>query len=126
MRKRSAHVAKLPRIPVTGLHGEIALTLHLCMAVITVDGTVELFAQLQDIFNLIGLTIENDERFEAELKVLNCGSRAMNTIGARPGAIYLLDTEIEQMRAAAATIDALLPRLDVSKMYLNLRRLINE
>lgn len=100
-RKRSAYRPRVINVPVTkGLHDEIALQMRLAYVVGNSD-------QLRDIFNMVGVAISGDVRFAEEVGVINAGAQALTGDGLRP--IVL---------AAVNEIDALLPRLDVTRLHM--------
>jgi hypothetical protein len=119
MRKRAAYRPRLIRIPVTGLRDEIALRLHASLVTLERAPSQACFDALAEIFNIVGLTIENDARLTDESRCICGGAAALNQVEER---VCLhgrppLDHELTPIRIAANTIDAILFRLDATRMY---------
>lgn len=125
MRKRSAYRPRLVRVPVTGLRDELALQLHAGLLALEKAPSPNCFDALAEIFNIIGLTLENDPRLSDESRCICGGAAALNQVEER---VCLhgrppLDHELTPIRIAVNTIDAILPRLDMSRMYVAMARL---
>jgi len=119
---RHAHRPRLIRIPMTaGLHDQIGMALHTALATLAVAPTRDQFDSVGQIFNMIGVAIEDDARFEVEFQIIESGARAMNQIADcydRTGVLRLTDLELAPVRNAVVTCDQITSRLDVTKLHL--------
>ncbi len=113
-RKRSTYRPRLVSIPVMKeMHDQIAMGMHTALAALERDPGENAFSMLASIFNMVGLAIDGDARFDVEMLQVKSGSRAMNQIGAKEGPLRALPLELLPVRNAVNTIDALLPRLNI-------------
>ena len=111
-RKRSSYRPRPVHIPVTKeLHDQTALVLHMGYAVLERGPDEDVLDQFRDIFNMVGLAISGDARFVEEMAVINAGAEAV------------AEGKLDGVLAAVNTIDAMLPRMDVMKMEMAIRRL---
>jgi hypothetical protein len=119
---RRTHRPRLVRIPMTaGLHDQFGMTLHTALAALAIAPSSDQFDAIGQIFNVIGLTIEHDERFSAEAVILASGASAMNQIAAgyeRTGTLRPTDVELLPVRNAVNVCDEILSRLDVTQLHL--------
>lgn len=124
---RHAHRARLVSIPMTdGLRKEFAMTMHAALFGLRACPARHHFDALAQIFNVVSLTIENDTRFTHEARIIAGGARALNDIDTRFGELRIFQPstiEVAPIRPAATAIDQILPRLDVTQLYLSMKRL---
>ena len=126
--KNKKYRPKPIRIPVTALHGEMALHLHAALATLRYQPSVEAFDMIAGILNMIQVTIENDERFIHEAKLINGGAATLNQVSRKiESGQALQEFELGSIQVAVNTVDSILTRLDVTRMHLaqlTVRRLL--
>lgn len=125
-RKHRKYKPKPVHIPMTtGLRDPIALHLHAAIAGLCSQyADIECFDAAAGTFNMIAFTIANDRRFATQRLILAAGSLALEAVGERlqghvpkvNGAV-ITPGEAETVRATAAMIDDILPKLNVAAMY---------
>lgn len=124
---RHAHRPRLVRIPMTkGLHDQFGMTLHTSFAAMTLAPGRDQFDAIAQIFNVVALAIEDDQRFKLEALILASGASAMNQISAgydRTGIMRPTDLELLPVQNAINVCDWILPRIDVTKLHLANMRL---
>ena len=80
------------------------------------------------ILNMIQVTIENDERFIHEAKLINGGAATLNQVSRKiESGQALQEFELGSIQVAVNTVDSILTRLDVTRMHLaqlTVRRLL--
>jgi hypothetical protein len=117
--KNKKYRPKPIRIPVTGLHSEMALHLHAALMTLRYQPSVDAFDMLAGILNMIQVTIENDERFIHEAKLINGGAATLNQIARKiESGQSLQEFELGSIQVAVNTVDLILARLDVTRMHL--------
>lgn len=124
---RHAYRPRLVRIPMTaGLHDQFGMTLHTALAAMAIAPSRDQFDAIAQIFNVIGLAIEQDARFKDEAVVLASGASAMNQIAAgcqRTGTLSPTALEMLPVRNAVNVCDQILSRIDVTKLHFANKRL---
>ena len=123
---RKSYRPRMISIPVTGLHQEFALHAHCALVTLRCAPSNDAFDMLAGIINLIQLTIQNDERFIHEAKLINGGAMTLNQIMRKISkGINLQEHELASLRVAVTAIDSIFSRLDVSQLYLAQNTLCN-
>lgn len=126
-RPRKVRRPRLMNIPMTKpLHDEFALTLHMALANMSLMPSKDHFDAIAQIFNVVGLAIEDDVRFVVEARILNGGASAMNQISdafARSACLRPTNLELLPVQQAANICDRILPRLNVTRLHLARLRL---
>jgi hypothetical protein len=124
MRKRTVRKIRLKRAPVTqGLADHIRMGLHSALVVLSTkfasDETIE---QLAEGIDMVGYTIDGDPGFKDEVILLNSGILALQALARR--GLPVVPTEFERVPITNAVnaVDAMLPRLDATKLFLALQR----
>lgn len=103
----------------TGFRDMLALHMYASLAAIEAAGDLDSFDSLANIMNMIGLAMANDARLAREFRLVTGGAAAMNDIGRLLEAgLKAQERHIAPVRVALAAIDEVLPRMDVSKIYL--------
>ncbi|WP_127814884.1 hypothetical protein [Bordetella bronchiseptica] len=98
----------------------IATHMHGALTTLRIAPSVEAFHALADIFNMVSLTIRDDARLHHEALLISGGARTMNQIGSKCEAgLALRDHEIASLTVAVSVIDAILPRIDVARLYIS-------
>jgi hypothetical protein len=106
------------RIPVMkDMHDVIGMGMHTSYMMLRDAPSEEAFQQLAQIINMVGISIIGDERFVDEARIIESASLAMIQIGAKAGPIGALPYELLPVVNAVNCIDAMLPRLDGSKLH---------
>lgn len=125
MKRRKVHTPRLVHIPITdGLRDQFGMQLHASLSCLEFAPSSDAFDALASIFNVAQLAIENDKRLMREARLINGGATALNQIQARVSRhVTLHPYEIAPIRVAVNTIDSILGRLDVSTLYLAMRKL---
>jgi hypothetical protein len=109
-----------------GLHDQFGMTLHTALAAMAIAPSRDQFDAIAQIFNVIGLAIEQDARFKDEAVVLASGASAMNQIAAgcqRTGTLSPTALEMLPVRNAVNVCDQILSRIDVTKLHFANKRL---
>ncbi len=110
---------RMIKIPVTGLHRDLALHAHAALVTLRYSPSVDAFDMLAGIINMIQVTIENDERFTHEAKLITGGAATLNQISKKIEAhLALHEHELASIGVAVNTVDSILSKLDVSRMHL--------
>lgn len=126
---RKSHKPKLVKIPVAKpLWDSIALQMHTSLASFESQPSIDAFDALGMIFNVFGMTVSEEPKLRDEGRIIDGAVSIMCDIakkldGLVSGAIKLRDHEIGGIRLGVRTIDAVIPRLDVSKIYIQMQRL---
>ena len=107
------------RIPVTGLHREMALHAHAALVTLRYSPSIDAFDMLAGILNMIQMTIANDERFVHEAKLINGGAATLNQISKKvESGLALQEHELASIQVSVNAVDSILSRLDVTRMHL--------
>ena len=110
---------RIIKIPVTGLHRELALHAHAALAALRYSPSVDAFDMLAGIINMIQVTIENDERFTHEAKLITGGAATLNQISKKiESRLALQEFELASIQVSVNAVDSILSRLDVTRMHL--------
>lgn len=110
---------RMIRIPVTGIHRELALHAHAALMTLRYSPSIEAFDMLAGIINMVQVTIENDLRFTHEAKLITGGAATLNQIAKKiESGLALHEFELASICVAVNTIDCILSKLDVSRMHL--------
>jgi hypothetical protein len=83
------------------------------------DETIE---QLAEGIDMVGYTIDGDPRFKDEVILLNSGILALQALARRGLPIAATEFERVPITNAVNAVDAMLPRLDATKLFLALQR----
>lgn len=118
-RKRSKRVIRMPKLPVMKpLRDEFGMQMHTALAVLKIDPRRDSYDALARIFNVVQVAIHDDAARAQEKVLINSGVMAMNQIQAKIDAgLKLRDHEIGPIQNAVNTIDQMLGRLDVGRLY---------
>ena len=117
--KNKKYRPRLVHIPVTGLHREMALHAHAAVATLRYAPSPDAFDMVAGILNMIQVTIKDDDRFVHEAKLINGGATTLNQISKKIDAgLALHEHELASICVAVNTVDAILSKLDVSRMHL--------
>jgi hypothetical protein len=124
MRKSANRKVRLNRAPVTSaLANEIRMGLHSALVVLrTKFASVETLEQLQEGIDMVGFSVEGNPKFKDEAVLLNSGSLALRALANRGLPISVTPYEYVPIETAVNTVDAMLPRLDTTRLYLALQR----
>ncbi|MFT0547888.1 hypothetical protein ACMHYO_16355 [Allopusillimonas ginsengisoli] len=118
MRKHRTYQPKPVRIPMTGLRDTIALHMHASLAALTYGADTRSFDSLANIINMVGLTIQHDDRCAHEYRLVQGGAMAMNDIGKLIDAgLRPQEHHLAPVRVAVNAIDNVLGWIDVAKLY---------
>ena len=120
MSKRKEYKPRLVKIPMSKeLYDSFGMYLHVALATMQNRPDSDAFDAIAQIMNVVSVTIKDDLRFNNESLFINSGIRMMNDISNKCTAgLPLKDYELACITLAINTIDAILSRLDVSKLYL--------
>lgn len=120
MKKRKAYKPRMVKIPMTKeLYDTFGIYLHVALATLQKRPDTDAFDAIAQIMNVVALTIKDDLRFIDEMLYISSGIRMMNDVSNKCTAgLPLKDYELACITLAVNTIDKILPRLDVSKLYL--------
>lgn len=120
MRRRKPYRPKPIHIPMTGLRDTIALHMHSSLAALAATGDVDSFDSLAGIMNMVGVAIQNDERFTHEFRLVSGGAMALNEVARLVDAsVSIGEHHLAPVRVAVTAIDEILPRLDVARLYVS-------
>lgn len=120
---RQAAVRRV-RIPVTGLANEFGINLHTSLSPLAIAPSEDAFLSLARIFNLVQVAIKDDARHATEARIITGGAAALVQIESRVcRGVIPNDHEIAQVRVGVNAIDALMGKLDVSRLYSAMREL---
>lgn len=120
MSKRKAYKPRLIKIPMSKeLYDSFGIYLHMALATMQKRPDSDAFDAIAQIMNVVSITIKDDARFDDHKIFINSGIRMMNDIANKCSAgLPLKDYELACITLAINSIDSILPRLDVSKLYL--------
>jgi len=109
------------KIPITGLHSEIALQLHGSLVALRLNPNEEAFCAAAQIFNVVGLALMGS-KFKTESRVVDGAVRTMNVVSAKldniiAGHQSILSAEMQTIINGANAIDSVLPKLTVNELY---------
>ena len=117
--KNKKYRPRLIHIPVTGLHREMAMHAHAALVTLRYAPSPDAFDMVAGILNMIQVTIKNDGRFVHEAKLITGGAATMNQVSKKIDArLALQEHELASICVAVNTVDAILSKLDVSRMHL--------
>ena len=119
--RRKAYRKRLVKVPMTaGLRDLIATHMHGALAALRLAPNAEAFDALADIFNMVSLAIRDDARVSHEAMLVAGGAKTMIQIGSKCEAgLALRDHETASLTLAVSAIDDILPRIDVSRLFLS-------
>lgn len=122
---KSHPTPRLKRLPVMGkLRDEFGITMHVAMRSLETTPTVEAFDALADVFNLLQVDLENDKRRVRAAAAINDGAGALNESQDAVAAGQVPhQRHLKRIRAAVNTIDELIGKLDVNRLYLSMHKL---
>ncbi|WP_454674872.1 hypothetical protein [Achromobacter pestifer] len=105
-----------------GLRDLIATHMHGALTALRLAPNAEAFDALANIFNMMSLVLRDDARHSHEALLITGGAKTMNQIGSKCEAgLALRDHEAASLTVAVSAIDEILPRIDVSRLYLSER-----
>lgn len=105
-------------LPMTGAkRNEIALHMHAAFTGVAAGG-LDSFDALANIINIAQLVMVNDDRFTREFRLANGAAMALIDIGRLiEGGVRPKEHHLAPVRVAVAAIDAVLPRMDMARLY---------
>jgi hypothetical protein len=124
MRKSAHRKVRLKRLPVTKeLADQVRMGLHSALVVLsTAYASWETIEQLQEGLDMARFAVEGKPQFKDEVVLLNSGSLALRALCERGLPIAVTPYERLPITTAVNTVDAMLPRLDGTWLYLALQR----
>lgn len=116
---------RIARLPVMGkLRDEFGITMHVALRSLETTPTVEAFDALAEVFNLLQVDLQNDRRRARAAAVINDGAGALiDSQDAVAAGQVPLERHLKRMRAAVNTIDDLIGKLDINRLYLSMQKL---
>jgi len=121
-RPRKQYRPRTINIPMVGegeLHRLLALQLHGSLAALRHSPNSDAFDAIAALLNMALLALEHDSRFAHEARLIAGGASAMNQIADKVNAVPALrEFELRPIEVAVSTFDAILPRLDISRLHL--------
>lgn len=116
---------KYKRIPMMReLRDMMSLQLYASTDALIKQPSLDQFQAVAQIVNVVALTIDDDKRFSTERLHISSGIAAMMQISRKcETGLKLRDDEVASINLMVSTIDRILSRLDVSKLYLSMRKL---
>lgn len=120
---RQAAVRRV-RIPVTGLRDEFGMSMHVNLRLLAYAPSADAFESLAQVFNVVQVAIKDDARHATEARIITGGAAALVQIESRVcRGVIPADHEIAQVRVGVNAIDALMGKLDLSRLYGAMREL---
>jgi len=113
------------RIPMTSaLRDQFAMQLHISLRLLETAPDENTFEALAVIFNVVQLAIKDDARRSHDARLINGGAATLNQhqqriLAGRP----LRPHEIAPIRVGVNTIDAILGKVSVDRLYLAMQTL---
>jgi len=116
-RKRSAYRPRQISAPVTReLHDHIGMGLHLTYEVLKTAPTHDLVEHLAQMLGMVGLAIEDDEKFSDQQRVIDAGMRVLEKLSDQ-ATTPATETELVPLLNAVNVADRVVPRLDVLRLH---------
>lgn len=120
MKPRKKYRPRMVRIPMgKSLHDAFCIQMHASLATMRVQPCLEAWDALGWIFNVVCVTIKDDNRFTSEMTQIQQGVEAMNEcLPCAESNKPMPDSVTASLTIAVSVIDDILPRLDVTKLHL--------
>lgn len=117
---RTYRVARLPVM--AALRDEFAMVSHLALRSLETTPTVEAFDALAEVFNLLQVDLRNDKKRSRAAGIISDGAAALiESQDAVAAGEIPLERHLKRMRAAVNTIDDLIGKLDINRLYLSMQ-----
>lgn len=126
---RKPRTVKQVKIPVTGIHKEMAMQLHGSLFALQTEPSQDSFCAVAGIFNVVGIALLGS-KFKSESRVVDGAVRTMNSIANKldnviVGNQKILDIEMQTVINGANAIDSVLPKLTINQLY-NAMQIVNK
>ena len=112
---------KLVSIPVPSeLHDQMAMTLHAALHMVRTQPGIEHYDAIAEVLSIVKLTVQDDERFQEEWRVLAQGVNDLIALAESAATCGVSQPSEQQLRHITNAVnlgDYLIARLDLTKMY---------
>jgi len=106
------------------LRDEFGLVMHTALRSLETMPTVEAFDALAEVFNLLQVDLRNDKkRARAAASINDRAGALIDSQEAVAAGQVPLERHLKRMRAAVDTIDELIGKLDINRLYLSMHKL---